>query len=603
MTEDLPISQLDLSGATQPRAGLRQDVIDDYAADMRRGDRFPPVVVFYDGERYWLADGFHRTHATRQAGRERIEADIRQGTRADAQWYSYSVNGSHGARRTSEDKGRQVRGALLHPNGAALSDRQIAAHVGVDHKTVARSRAQLEVTGEIPQSATRTGADGRTIKVTSIGGRHAPSQPAEVLEPAEMTDPVRPEAQPAADRAPAIVDMRPGRAVAFAPWATGEPAIVPTAAAMPVAQVLTVGPYEQAADREAPAQLGCAVRRWLGAHYPPGNPWVEILDHIVAGVDGGPRALDAMSLSPFIPQPRDRDRLIAGCRQLLAELQANPVQPLHPVSPAIVGPVAGRQVAIYNQDARRLAEVIAPGSVHLVITSPPYNAGIDYGTHDDAMPQDEYLQLLRDVFAACHTVMAPGARICVNVAFGIGRHPWYPLADYVRQELDRAGFTLRGQIVWSKDTTGNRTSWGSWRLPSDPSLRDSTECILVAHKGPSHLSIPAEVLCHDEQGRAYSPWLADGDLFMRLARDLWTIAPESAGVVGHPAPFPVALPERLLRLYGYPGCLALDPFAGAGAVGLAAIQLGCQALLFDVDPQYCALAKERCERELANQRQ
>jgi hypothetical protein len=328
MSEDLPISQLNLSGATQPRAGLRQDVIDDYAADMRRGDHFPPVTVFYDGEDYWVADGHHRVHAARQAGRERIEAEIRQGTRADARWHSYSVNGSHGARRTAEDKARQVRGALLHPKGAALSDRQIAAHVGVDHKTVAKARSQLEATGEIPSQATRLGADGRTINVTGIGGSPAPShQPDEPgrleqpdIRPAPAV-PVPPEAgltviAPAMDRARVLVETRPGRAVAFAPWAEPAQAPAPAAIAVPAAPIAPDGPGE------APVPgLDRHVRRWLNVHYHAGQPWIEILDQIVAGSDGGSRALDAMLLSPFIPCPRRREDLMAACRRILADLR------------------------------------------------------------------------------------------------------------------------------------------------------------------------------------------------------------------------------------------------------------------------------------------
>ena len=121
------------------------------AKAMSNGANFPHVTVFYDGERYWLADGFHRVKAAEAAGLKSIECDIRQGTLEDAKWYSFSANKSNGLRRTTQDKQRAVKASLLHPNGAASSDRQIARHVGVDQKTVTNWRQQLQASEEIPQ--------------------------------------------------------------------------------------------------------------------------------------------------------------------------------------------------------------------------------------------------------------------------------------------------------------------------------------------------------------------------------------------------------------------------------------------------------------------
>ena len=129
-------------------------------------------------------------------------------------------------------------------------------------------------------------------------------------------------------------------------------------------------------------------------------------------------------------------------------------------------------------------------------------------------------------------------------------------------------------------------------MPSDPALRDRTERIIVAHKGNGYLPLPPAVVQHDAKG-SYSTFLP-GELFLALTQDLWQVAPESAQRIGHPAPFPVELAERLIRLYGYPGCHVVDPFAGSGTVGVAARQLGCHATLVDIDAGYCALATRRC---------
>lgn len=167
---DLALERIRVDGGTQPRAELHTAVIEEYAEQMRQGVEFPPVIVFFDGQDYWLADGFHRLAAARIACPERpLPAEVIQGTQVDAQWYSYGVNKTHGLRRTREDKERSIRAALRHPQGVSKSDRDIAHHVGVSHPTVAKLRAELEATGKIYQSPHRTGADGRTINTAKIG--------------------------------------------------------------------------------------------------------------------------------------------------------------------------------------------------------------------------------------------------------------------------------------------------------------------------------------------------------------------------------------------------------------------------------------------------
>lgn len=247
-------------------------------------------------------------------------------------------------------------------------------------------------------------------------------------------------------------------------------------------------------------------------------------------------------------------------------------------------------VSIWNTDARALGR-LGLGPVHLVITSPPYNVGVNYATHDDAMTEGDYFALLADVWAACYAVMTEGARVAVVVPYGVGRNPWRPLAAPVGETLTAAGFDRQGDIVWDKQTTGNRTTWGSWRLPSAPCLRDRAEAIIIAQK-PGRLAVPAGALTRDARGRPVSPWLPR-DLFMELTQSVWRIPPAQKTRTGHPAPFPVDLAARLIRLYAWPGARVLDPFAGSGTVGRAAQGLGCSADLIDIDAGYCALAAAR----------
>jgi hypothetical protein len=113
------------------------------------------------------ADGFHRVKAATQAKVLEIQAEIHQGTREDAQWYSFSANKTNGLRRTNSDKHRAVRAALAHPKAAGLSDAVVARHVGVSDRTVAEYRKVL--TPKLSESSLRTGRDGRTVNVTNIG--------------------------------------------------------------------------------------------------------------------------------------------------------------------------------------------------------------------------------------------------------------------------------------------------------------------------------------------------------------------------------------------------------------------------------------------------
>jgi transposase-like protein len=152
----LSIAEIRLDGGTQPRSALDFTAIDDYAEAMAAGVKFPPVVVFHDGEHYWLADGFHRLKAAFAAGFDAVDGELRQGTLEDAQWYSFSANKTNGLRRTNEDKQRAVKSALLHPRAAEMSNSAIARHVGVDEATVRNWRAKLETSSEIPKIDTRT---------------------------------------------------------------------------------------------------------------------------------------------------------------------------------------------------------------------------------------------------------------------------------------------------------------------------------------------------------------------------------------------------------------------------------------------------------------
>ena len=249
-------------------------------------------------------------------------------------------------------------------------------------------------------------------------------------------------------------------------------------------------------------------------------------------------------------------------------------------------------------DARSMKEV-ADGSVALVVTSPPYFAGKEYEValghgHIPASYLD-YLQMLEDVFAECVRKLEPGGRIAVNVA-NLGRKPYRSLsADVVTILQDRLGLLLRGEIVWQKarGAAGN-CAWGSYRSASSPVLRDLTERVVVAGKGRLDRAVK-----RPERARRGLPSVATitTDEFMEATLDVWEIGAESATRVGHPAPFPVELPRRVIELYTYEDDLVLDPFMGSGSTAVAAVRSGRHYVGYDTDPEYVASAEARVAQE------
>lgn len=138
----LSIGSIRTDGGTQSRATLNDETTRDYMLDMLAGAQFPPITVFYDGAEYWLADGFHRVQAARQANIAEIEAQVIQGTRRDAVLHSVSANATHGLRRTNEDKRRAVLTLLTDPEWTKLSDREIARRANVSQPFVSALRAK-----------------------------------------------------------------------------------------------------------------------------------------------------------------------------------------------------------------------------------------------------------------------------------------------------------------------------------------------------------------------------------------------------------------------------------------------------------------------------
>ncbi len=243
---------------------------------------------------------------------------------------------------------------------------------------------------------------------------------------------------------------------------------------------------------------------------------------------------------------------------------------------------------IHVGDCRELAPRMAAEGVRpaLIVTSPPYNAGIEYGAGiDDARPWDEYWAWAREWMAACRDMCQPGARLCIVVADGIGRKPWRPLAGQYMQEAIGLGLLPRGKIIWDK-LGDSSTAWGSWCSASNPSLRDQHEAILVFSVG--------------EYGRPCGGSDLTPEEFVVWTRSVWGIRPETTlkGYARkHPAPFPLEIPRRLIKLYSFPGDLVFDPFCGSGTTLVAAKGLGRSAIGCDLSEEFVAISRARLAQE------
>lgn len=217
-------------------------------------------------------------------------------------------------------------------------------------------------------------------------------------------------------------------------------------------------------------------------------------------------------------------------------------------------------------------------SVHLMITSPPYNVSKEY---DEDLPLNEYLQLLENSFIETYRVLINGGRACINIA-NIGRKPYIPLSDYVSKLMLKIGFNMRGEIIWNKAaSSGPSTAWGSWQSASNPILRDVHEYILIFSKGDyKRVKGSKENTINKEQ-------------FMEWTKSIWSMNSESAKRIGHPAPFPEELPNRLIQLFSFKDDIILDPFIGSGTTAISALKSQRRYVGYDINPEYVKLAEQR----------
>ncbi len=220
-------------------------------------------------------------------------------------------------------------------------------------------------------------------------------------------------------------------------------------------------------------------------------------------------------------------------------------------------------------------------SIHLMVTSPPYNVKKEY---DNDLSLHEYRTLLKTVFKETYKKLATGGRACINVA-NLGRKPYIPLHSYIIEDMLDIGYLMRGEIIWNKASSASpSTAWGSWLSAANPVLRDIHEYILIFSKESF------------SRKRGSKKATINKEEFLEWTKSVWTFPAVSAKSIGHPAPFPEELPHRLIQLYTFKGDVVLDPFCGSGNACLAALKDGRHYIGYDIEQEYTKMAKQRIKK-------
>jgi site-specific DNA-methyltransferase (adenine-specific) len=243
------------------------------------------------------------------------------------------------------------------------------------------------------------------------------------------------------------------------------------------------------------------------------------------------------------------------------------------------------EVRLYNGDVLAV-DFIPPDAVDLIVTSPPYNVEVVYGVHRDDLSYSEYLEFCEAWLRRCYQWLKPDGRLCLNIPLDKNKGGQQSVGADLTILAKRLGYQYHATIVWNEGNISRRTAWGSWLSASAPYVIAPVELIVVLYKKEwKKMSGSRQSDITQEE-------------FIEWTNGLWTFNGESKKRVGHPAPFPLELPRRCIKLFSYVGDLVLDPFVGSGTTLLAAIMHNRRCIGIEIERRYCELARQRIEEYL-----
>ncbi len=225
--------------------------------------------------------------------------------------------------------------------------------------------------------------------------------------------------------------------------------------------------------------------------------------------------------------------------------------------------------------------LVTDDSVDLVVTSPPYNVDIQYNSHKDDVSYAEYLEFSQQWMSCCFNWLKEDGRFCLNIPLDKNKGGQQSVGADLTTIAKQIGFHYHSTIIWNEGNISRRTAWGSWKSASAPYVIAPVELIVVLYKEKWKKTSGSKVSDIER------------DEFMDWTNGLWTFNGESKKRIGHPAPFPIELPRRCVKLFSYVDDLVLDPFCGSGTTLLAAVANQRRGVGIDVDKKYCELARKR----------
>ncbi|MBE0670880.1 MAG: site-specific DNA-methyltransferase [Anaerolineales bacterium] len=232
-------------------------------------------------------------------------------------------------------------------------------------------------------------------------------------------------------------------------------------------------------------------------------------------------------------------------------------------------------------------EFIAESSVDLIVTSPPYNVDIQYNSHKDDVSYAEYLEFSKKWMTRCFDWLKDDGRFCLNIPLDKNKGGQQSVGADLTTIAKQIGFQYHSTIIWNEGNISRRTAWGSWMSASAPYVIAPVELIVVLYKKNWKKTSGSKVSDVDRQE------------FMDWTNGMWTFNGESKKKIGHPAPFPIELPRRCVKLFSYVGDVVLDPFCGSGTTLIAAVSNNRKGIGIDVDKKYCELAQKRIAENIS----